>query len=206
MLQQQRSAGPRTYHSDNTQGNQHIGPTEGRGGRIGFHRQRGLDGCTFEDGNIAHAVQGNAADCAGVFCRDRVAGDIAAGGAAGVGGNSGIAVAQGVTVRSGGVVRLPLDLLQRQGASVFLNGLGDVLGILTGEVGIAALGGDLLGGAAIARRLHLDGIKSERQVPNKSIVGDELLFLGQQGQDRFHILFLAREGDGLRMLAALIFR
>ena len=71
---------------------------------------------------------------------------------------------------------------------------------------LAALGGDFLGGAAVAGRLHLHGIKSERQGPHEAVVCDEFPLLRQQRQHGFHVLLGAFNGNVLRVLAALIFR
>ena len=113
----------------------------------------------------------------GVVSCDGVALDVAAGRAAGIGRNGGIAVRHGITVHIGGVVRLPLDTRERQSLAVLLNGFGEVLRVLLGEVWVAAFGRDLLRGTAIAGRFDLHGIKSERQGPDEAIVCDEFLFL-----------------------------
>ena len=142
----------------------------------------------------------------GVVSCDGVALDIAAGGAAGVGGDGGIAVCHGITVHVGGIVRLPLNVGERQGPAAVLNALGDVLCILLGKIGIAALDGKLLCRTAVARRLDLHGVELQRERAHESVVRDELTLLRQQCQHGFHILFSALDRNMLRMLAALVFR
>ena len=99
-----------------------------------------------------------------------------------------------------------MDIRERQTLAVLLNGFGEVLRVLLCEVRVAAFGRDLLRGAAIAGRLDLHGIKSERQGPDKAIVCDELLFLRQDRQHGFHIFLGTLERNGLRVLAALLLR
>ena len=204
---EQASANDAAGGKDHTQRHQDIGPVEldRITVRIRERRQR-LYGCALEDGHIAGLIQGDPADSTAVIGGDRVAGHIAAGGAAGVGGHRRKAVSHGVSVRIGGIVRLPADVLESQGAAIVLDGLGDVGGILAGQIGVAPGGRHLPGRAPVPGHFHLDGVQLEGQHTGETVLGDKLFFLGEQGQHGLHVLALALQRDGLCVLTALVLR
>ncbi len=95
--------------------------------------------------------------CTDVICRDRIALDGAFDLGAGVGGRCG--------EMSGGVLRL-VGRIERQGAAVILNGLGDVREVLAGKARIAPGYGQGFRGLAVPGNLHVDGFKTQLQKTN----------------------------------------
>ena len=88
--------------------------------------------------------------------------------------------------------------------AIVFDALGDVLGVLTRQIGITAGGPDFLGRAAITGYFHLHGVQPEGQCAHHPVLGDELPFLRQQSQYGTHILIFAGQGDGLRVLTLLV--
>ena len=139
---------PSTGQSHDAEGDQDSGPVELLGSLQDIRRRGRLcwsNGGSLKDGHIAGLIQGDAADGSGVVRGHGVALDITAGGASGVGGHSSIAVPDGISVHAGSVVRLPVDILEGQCVAIVFDALGDVLGVLTRQIGITAGGPDFLG-------------------------------------------------------------
>ena len=133
--------------SDNAQGHQQERPIELALGGLGLRirlNNHGLQGRALENGHIAGLVQGDPADRAAIVGGHGIALDVTAGCGAGIGGYGCVPVANGVSVQVGGVVRLPADVLEGQGAAAVLDALGDIGGVLAGKIGVASGGGDFL--------------------------------------------------------------
>src|SRR5699024_8561063 len=107
-LDEQAGADHAAHGENHAQGEQ-----DGRPVKLGqavpklLHGYDGLQWLSLKDGHVAHPVQRDPVDGAGVVRRDGIAGDIAAGGGAGVGGHGGVAVSQVVAGYVGGVIRPP---------------------------------------------------------------------------------------------------
>ena len=78
-----------------------------------------------------------------------------------------------------------------------------MLRVGAGQVGVAPGNGDWAGFAAIAGRFCVYGVQIKIQCPFKSILRCDNLLLGQQTQDRLHILVTALHCLGLRHLLRL---
>ena len=77
--------------------------------------------------------------------------------------------------------------------------------VLVCKIGVGPGGCDRLGAAAIPGRFGLDAVQIQREGAGKPLFRGDLFLLGQQGQNRVHVLFVAVHllflGDDLRLTA-----